>query len=104
MARELNTENFDAVIRENDVVMVDFWATWCGPCRMVGPFIEQLAEEYAGRAEVCKVNVDECQEIAAQFGVASIPTVMVFKNGELVDKAVGARPKKAFEQMLISQL
>lgn len=104
MAKELTAETFDSAIRENPVVLVDFWASWCGPCRMIAPFIEQIAEAYAGKALVCKVNVDECQDIAVRFGVSSIPTVLVFKNGELVDRAVGARPKKAFEQMLDQQL
>lgn len=104
MAKELTAETFDSAIRENPVVLVDFWASWCGPCRMIAPFIEQIAEAYADKAFVCKVNVDECQDIAVRFGVSSIPTVLVFKNGELVDRAVGARPKKAFEQMLDQQL
>lgn len=104
MAKELTAETFDSAIRENPVVLVDFWASWCGPCRMIAPFIEQIAEAYADKALVCKVNVDECQDIAVRFAVSSIPTVLVFKNGELVDRAVGARPKKAFEQMLDQQL
>ncbi len=104
MAKELTAATFDAAIRENSVVLVDFWAPWCGPCRMIGPFIEQIAEAYADKALVCKVNVDECQDVAAKFGVSSIPTVLLFRDGELVDRAVGARPKKAFEQMLDQQL
>lgn len=104
MAKELTAATFDAAICENSVVLVDFWAPWCGPCRMIGPFIEQIAEAYADKALVCKVNVDECQDVAAKFGVSSIPTVLLFRDGELVDRAVGARPKKAFEQMLDQQL
>lgn len=100
MAKELTAETFDATIQENAVVLVDFWAPWCGPCRMVGPFIEQIAEAYAGRAEVCKVNVDESPDIAARFGVSTIPTILIFHDGKLVERAVGARPKKSFEQLL----
>ena len=100
MAKELTAQTFDETIRDNAVVLVDFWAPWCGPCRMVGPFIDQIAEAYAGKAAVCKVNVDERPDIAARFGVSTIPTVMVFHQGKLVERAVGARPKKAFEQML----
>lgn len=100
MAKELTAQTFDEAIRGNAVVLVDFWAPWCGPCRMVGPYIDQIAEAYAGKAAVCKVNVDECPEIAARYGVSTIPTVMVFHQGKLAERAVGARPKKAFEQML----
>lgn len=100
MAKELTAQTFDETIQGNVVVLVDFWAPWCGPCRMVGPYIDQIAEAYAGKAAVCKVNVDECPEIAARYGVSTIPTVMVFHQGKLVERAVGARPKKAFEQML----
>ncbi len=100
MAKELTAQTFDVTIQGNAVVLVDFWAPWCGPCRMVGPYIDQIAEAYAGKAAVCKVNVDECPEIAARYGVSTIPTVMVFHQGKLVERAVGARPKKAFEQML----
>lgn len=100
MAKELTAETFDATIQENAVVLVDFWAPWCGPCRMVSPFIDQLGEAYADRAAVCKVNVDDCPDVAARFGVSTIPTILVFHNGELAERAVGARPKKAFEQML----
>ena len=100
MAKELTAQTFDETIQGNAVVLVDFWAPWCGPCRMVGPYIDQIAEAYACKAAVCKVNVDECPEIAARYGVSTIPTVMVFHQGKLVERAVGARPKKAFEQML----
>lgn len=97
----LTKENFTKEVRQaSGPVLVDFWAPWCGPCRMVGPYIDQIAEAYAGKAAVCKVNVDECPEIAARYGVSTIPTVMVFHQGKLVERAVGARPKKAFEQML----
>ncbi len=81
-------------------VLVDFWASWCGPCRMIGPFIEELAADYADKAVVAKVNVDEEQALAARFQVMSIPTVLVFKNGEIVDKSVGAKTKQAFAKVL----
>lgn len=100
----LTEENWEQVLSSNHVVMVDFWAPWCGPCRMVGPFIEELAEEYDGKAVVGKVNIDECPEIADQFGVTAIPTVMVFVDGAVADRAVGARPKASFAAMITSHL
>ena len=90
----LTKNNFkDEVLNSNIPVLVDFWATWCGPCRMVAPIVEEIADEYDGRIKVGKVNVDEEPELAMQFRVASIPTLMVFKNGQLVNTAVGYRPK-----------
>lgn len=74
-------ENFDALIRDNKLVLVDFFATWCGPCKMIAPFIEEVAEEYEGKAVVAKIDVDEAQEIAAEYGISSIPTVILFKDG-----------------------
>ncbi len=102
----LTNESFDQVLSDagNMPVLVDFWATWCGPCRMIGPFIEQLAEEYAGKAKVAKVDVDEQSALAARFQVMTIPTVIVFKNGEAVEKSVGAKPKNAFAQMIDKHL
>ena len=90
----LTKNNFrDEVLNSDIPVLVDFWATWCGPCRMVAPIVEEIAGEYDGRIKVGKVNVDEEPELAMQFRVASIPTLMVFKNGQLVNTAVGYRPK-----------
>ena len=80
--------------------MVDFWAAWCGPCRMVGPIIDELSEEYEGKAVVGKVDIDSNQQYAAQFGVRNIPTVLVFKNGELVDRKVGVSSKNDYAQAL----
>ena len=97
---ELKTADFDSVIQGELPVFVDFWAPWCGPCRMITPFIEQLADEFHGKAVVCKVNVDDEPAIAERFGVTTIPTVMVFKGGLMIDRGVGARPKKAFEDMI----
>lgn len=90
----LTKNNFrDEVLNSDIPVLVDFWATWCGPCRMVAPIVEEIADEYDGRIKVGKVNVDEEPELSMQFRVASIPTLMVFKNGQLVNTAVGYRPK-----------
>ena len=104
MAMEFTAENFDFTLQSGVPVLVDFWAPWCGPCRMVGPFIEELAREYQGKAVVGKVNVDEQPTIAARYGVATIPTILIFVNGEIVEKAVGARPKAAFAEMLEKHL
>lgn len=91
MAIVLNESNFDGEVMKSDMpVLVDFWATWCGPCRMVGPVIEELAQEYAGKVKVCKVNVDENGSLCAAYGIVSIPTVIVFNNGKAADKLVGA--------------
>lgn len=101
MAMKLDSSNFDSVLAtKNTPVMVDFWAMWCGPCRMVAPVIEQVAEEYEGRAIVGKVDVDECGDLAMRYGVMSIPTVMVFVNGQPVAKQVGAAPKTTYAAML----
>ena len=91
---ELTTQNFNEEVLQSDVpVMVDFWASWCGPCRMVSPIVDEIAEEVQGKAKVGKVNVDEQGDLASQFGVMSIPTIMVFKNGEAVATSFGAKSK-----------
>ena len=90
----LTADNFEQEVLQSELpVLVDFWATWCGPCRMLGPVIAQIAEEQAGKLKVGKVNVDEQPQLAAEYRIASIPTVMVFKGGEVAATAIGARPK-----------
>ena len=92
----ITKENFEQVVLKNDKpVLVDFWATWCGPCKMLSPIIEEVRKETDGKAVVGKINVDEQQELAMQFGVMSIPTLLVFKNGEIVKKQIGFIPKQA---------
>ena len=101
MALEITDSNFEETVLKSDKpVLVDFWAAWSGPCRMVGPIIDELSEEYEGKAVVGKVDIDSNQQYAAQFGVRNIPTVLVFKNGELVDRKVGVSSKNDYAQAL----
>ena len=100
---ELNNNNFDETTKEG-VALVDFWAPWCGPCRMLSPVIDELAAEFDGKAKVCKVNSDEEQDLAVKFGVRSIPTILFMKDGEVVDTMIGAASKQAFADKLNSLL
>ncbi|MDG1881978.1 MAG: thioredoxin [Schleiferiaceae bacterium] len=101
MAIELTNSNFqDLVMKSDKPVLVDFWAEWCGPCRMVGPMVDELATDFEGRALVGKVDVDTQNEIAAQFGIRNIPTLLIFKNGEVVDKQVGVAAKSILADKL----
>ena len=104
MAQEINSQNFEALIASGQPVVVDFWATWCGPCQMVGPFIEELAHEYEGRVVIGKCDVDQDSDLPGQFNVRNIPTILFFKDGQLAKKLVGAQSKEvlkaAIEELL----
>jgi thioredoxin 1 len=100
----LNDANFDATINSDKPVLVDFWAEWCGPCKMIGPVVEELAGDYEGKAVIAKLNVDENPSVTARFGIRSIPTLLVFKGGQIVDKQVGAVPKSVLAQKLEAQV
>ena len=97
MAQAITDATFEEVVLKSDKpVLVDFWAAWCGPCRMVGPIIEEIGKEYDGKAVVGKVDVDANQEFAAKYGIRNIPTVLVFQNGEVVGRQVGVAPKQTY--------
>jgi thioredoxin 1 len=101
MALAITDSNFEEIVQKSDKpVMLDFWAEWCGPCRMIAPYVEQMADEFAGRAVIGKVDVDNNPEIAGKFGIRNIPTILFIKNGQVVDKQVGAVPKNS----LVSKL
>jgi thioredoxin 1 len=101
MALEITDATFEEVVLKSDKpVMVDFWAEWCGPCRMVGPIMEELSNEYAGKAVVGKVDVDNNQQFAAKYGIRNIPTVLVFKDGEVVGRQVGVAQKSTYAEAL----
>ena len=98
METKITTSNFEELKNGELPLVVDFWATWCGPCRMIAPIIEELAKEYDGKINVGKCDVEECDDIAAEFGIRNIPTILFFKGGEIVDKMVGAASKSKIEE------
>lgn len=101
MALEITDANFEELVMNSDKpVLLDFWAVWCGPCRMIGPIVEEMSTEYEGKAVIGKVDVDNNQEVAMKYGIRNIPTVLFIKGGEVVDKQVGAAPKQAFTTKL----
>ena len=101
---EITDSNFDEIINSEKPVLVDFWAEWCGPCKMIGPLVEELANEFEGKAIIGKVDVDTNPEVSAKFGIRSIPTLLVFKGGKIVDKQVGAVPKSVLSEKIEAQL
>lgn len=103
-AVEINDTNFEEILKGDQPILVDFWAEWCGPCKMIGPIVEELAGDYEGKAVIGKLDVDANPEVTGKFGVRSIPTLLIFKNGEVVDKQVGAVPKSVLIQKLEAQI
>ncbi|MBI1883669.1 MAG: thioredoxin [Chlamydiae bacterium] len=98
-----NTQDFDnAVLNSKKLVLVDFWAPWCGPCRVVGPVLEEISKELSEKVEVVKINVDESQELAVRYGIMSIPTLILLKNGKVIDQSIGASPKNKLVQWINS--
>ena len=104
MAKVATNNNFTELLQDSKLVIVDFWATWCGPCRMLSPILDEVEEEMAGQISVVKVNVDDADEIAAKYRIMSIPTLLFFKNGQLVDKTVGAMPKAVLVEKIKANL
>lgn len=105
MAVNLTKENFETEVIKSDLpVLVDFWAPWCGPCRMIAPIVDEIAKEYAGKIKVCKLNIDDSPELASQFGVMSIPTMIIFDKGKVVNKSVGVLPKEKLAELIDSCL
>lgn len=100
MAKEFTDANFDELLSSNKVVVADFWATWCGPCKAMGPSIDELATEYEGKALIGKVDVEENNDLAEKYAIRSVPTIIFFKDGEMVDKQVGAVPKTVLESKI----
>lgn len=105
MALEITDQSFqDTVLNSDKPVLVDFWAVWCGPCRMLGPIVEEIAQDFEGKAVVGKVDVDNNQQVSVDYGIRNIPTLLIFKNGEVVDKIVGVSPKEVIAEKLSAHL
>ncbi len=104
MVLQITDSNFEDLLAQGKPMVVDFWATWCGPCKKIGPYIEELAQQYADQVIIGKVDVDENDGLAIRFGIRNIPTVLFFRNGEVADKQIGAAPKAAFEAKIQSLL
>ena len=104
MALEITDNNFKEILAEGSPVVIDFWAPWCGPCRMIAPVIDELAGDFEGKANICKVNIDEEQDLAVKYGIRSIPTIIFMKNGEVVDQLIGATSKQALTDKINSLL
>ena len=104
MEKVITNNNVEEILSSSQPVLVDFWATWCGPCRMLSPIVDDIAKEYEGKAVVAKCNVDDCEEIAMQYGIRNIPTLLFFKGGEMVNRLVGAVPKQDITAILDSLL
>ncbi len=100
MAKIATNTTFDGLLQDDKLVIVDFWAVWCGPCRMIGPILDEISEEMADKVTVIKCNVDDCEDIAMRYRIMSIPTLLFFRNGEIVDRSVGAIPKVALEEKI----
>ena len=101
---QITPENFDSIVNDSLPVLVDFWAPWCGPCRSLSPIVDEVADELAGKLDVAKCNVDDNKDLAMKYGVMSIPTLIVFKNGEEIDRSVGALPKARLQALLEKHL
>ena len=104
MEQVITSNNISDILASSQPVLVDFWATWCGPCRVLGPTVEEIATEYDGRAVVAKCNIDDCEEIAVQYGIRNIPTLLFFKNGQVVDRTVGVVSKQEIAAKIDSLL
>ncbi len=104
MARLINSSEFSALLQEDKLLVVDFYATWCGPCKKLSPTLDEVSEEFAGQVNIVKVDVDESEDLALNYGIRSVPTVLFFKNGQLVDKFVGALPKSEIVTKIQAQL